>query len=114
MWIDTQQVPYFSNNFVVFQEVDAESKERLGLLAGRRLARSGEIVIFARAHREQERNRADARERLREMIERALHEPKIRKKSKISRAAQKKRLDQKGRDSALKTTRSKGHGQSPD
>src|SRR5476649_3029278 len=38
---------------------------RLMRLAGKRLTKDGVIVIIAQTHRQQERNRADARERLR-------------------------------------------------
>ena len=46
-------------------------RERLERLAGSRLTRDGVLVIIAQRHRTQERNRADARERLVELIERA-------------------------------------------
>ena len=41
-----------------------EVRERLARLAGRRLTHEGVLVISAQRHRTQERNRADARERL--------------------------------------------------
>jgi len=48
---------------------------RLEVLAGRRLANNGDIIIDARRHRTQERNRADALERLLELIREAARPP---------------------------------------
>ena len=48
-----------------------EVRARLERLAGRRLTREGVLVINAQRHRTQERNRADARERLVDLIRRA-------------------------------------------
>jgi ribosome-associated protein len=48
-----------------------EVRERLARLAGRRLTRQGVLVMSALRHRTQERNRADARERLIVLISRA-------------------------------------------
>src|SRR5499433_2782385 len=48
-----------------------EVRARLERLAGRRLTRDGVLVITAQRHRTQERNRADALDRLVELIEQA-------------------------------------------
>src|SRR5271168_3995502 len=48
------------------------ARERLKRLAGRRLTTDGVIVIQADRFRSQEQNRADARARLTELIEKAL------------------------------------------
>ena len=48
---------------------------RLMRLAGKRLTKDGVIVIIAQSHRAQERNRADARERLFELIRQAAVRP---------------------------------------
>src|ERR1700749_3902200 len=45
-----------------------EVRARLERLAGRRLTREGVLVITAQSHRTQERNRADALDRLAELI----------------------------------------------
>jgi len=52
-------------------------------LAGSRLSNAGVLVITARQHREQERNRADARARLAELIRKAATPPKPRRPTKI-------------------------------
>lgn len=55
-------------------------KERLIRLAGRRMTREGVLVISAQRHRTQERNRADALERLTELITKAA-EPVIQRRA---------------------------------
>ena len=54
--------------------LDERVKHRLRALAGRRLTAEGAILIIARNHRTQERNRAEALERLSELVRRALAE----------------------------------------
>ena len=80
---------------------------RLKQLAGSRLTGSGEIIIIARRFRTQEANRADARDRLRDLIARAHVRPQKRIKTKASRAAKQKRVDSKVRRGAVKQARSK-------
>lgn len=82
-------------------------RARLEKLAGRRLTLEGEIVIRADTHRTQERNRADALERLVALVEQATHAPKPRYKTRIPRAARQKRLDHKARRSDVKAKRGK-------
>jgi ribosome-associated protein len=64
-------------------------------LAGSRLSKQGVLVIAARQHREQERNRADARARLAELIRKAATPPKPRRPTKIPRASKRQRLESK-------------------
>jgi len=68
---------------------------RFKLLAGTRLTSSGELVLAARRYRTQEANRADARERLIELIRDAHNLPEIRKKSRLNRVAKTARLEGK-------------------
>ncbi|WP_411816667.1 alternative ribosome rescue aminoacyl-tRNA hydrolase ArfB [Hyphococcus sp. DH-69] len=82
-------------------------KRRLMAIAGRRMTKDGELVIEARRFRVQERNRADARERLAAMIERATIAPKPRKKRKISLNQKRKRLEAKRRIGEKKLNRTK-------
>jgi len=79
---------------------------RLQQLAGRRLTKDGVIVIDAQTHRTQDRNRADARERLFALIRQAAHVPKPRKKTKPSRAARAERVDSKKKRGNVKRMRS--------
>ena len=64
-------------------------------LGGSRLSKEGVLVITARQHREQERNRADARARLAELIRKAATPPKPRRPTKVPRASKRQRLDGK-------------------
>ena len=80
-------------------------KLRLMLLAGSRLTDEGVLVIDSRAHRTQPQNRDAARERLVELIRRALAKPKARRKTKPTKAAREKRLETKKRRSNIKALR---------
>jgi ribosome-associated protein len=82
-----------------------EVRARLSTLAGQRLTKDGVIVISARSHRSQERNRADARARLVELIRRAATPPKPRRPTKPTRASKERRLDSKIRRAKLKRNR---------
>ena len=66
---------------------------------------SGFIVITCRETRSLARNRARAREILAEWINQARIEPRKRKKTKPTRAAREKRLQEKARRSRLKAVR---------
>jgi ribosome-associated protein len=65
---------------------------RLKVLAGSRWTNDGEIVIMARTHRTREANRADARERLAEMVAKAHVAPQRRIKTRPSKSAKEKRM----------------------
>jgi len=80
-------------------------KNRLRRLAGQKLNEDGSILIFARGERSQEQNRRDALERLTAMIHAALVEPKIRKKTRPTRASKERRIDSKKRRGSTKQTR---------
>jgi len=80
-------------------------KQRLRRLAGRRLTDEGAVLIIARTQRSQEQNRRDAEERLAQLIEAALVEPKKRHATKPTRASTVRRLDSKTRRSGIKRGR---------
>ena len=80
-------------------------KERLAKLAGRRLTDDGVIVIQANRFRTQERNRADARERLFAMIREAAIAPIKRIATKPSYSAKLKRVDAKVHRGGVKKMR---------
>jgi len=82
-----------------------EVKARLRRHAGRRLTRDGVLVLDARRHRTQERNRQDAIARLVELIGRAAVRPRPRRPTKPSRAARAARLQTKRRRGQLKRVR---------
>lgn len=84
---------------------------RLQKLAGSRLTLDGVIVITANRHRTQERNKADAIDRLVELIAKAAEPPPPpRKKTKPSKAAKAKRVDAKTRRGTVKAMRGRPGG----
>ena len=83
---------------------------RLMQLAGSRMTKDGVLVIVAQRHRTQERNRADARERLFEMIREAAVPPVPRRATKVPKSEKKKRLEGKKRRSAIKNLRQRRPG----
>ncbi len=82
-----------------------EVKARLLKLAGRRADRDGVITIEATRFRSQPRNRADARERLAALIEQASRAPRKRIATRPSRAAKKRRVDDKKHRARIKARR---------
>jgi ribosome-associated protein len=80
---------------------------RLRTLAGSRWTSEGEIVITARTHRTQDANREEARARLAELVAKAHIRPQRRVKTKPSRAAKARRVDEKKQRSTVKAGRGK-------
>jgi ribosome-associated protein len=76
----------------------------------RALSKDGILVVTARRFREQERNRADARARLAELIRRAATPPKPRRPTKIPKASKRQRLDAKKRRGRRKQDRARPAG----
>ncbi len=80
-------------------------KRRLKGLAGRRWTNEGAVVIRVTEERSQARNREIARERLRDLVARALEAPKKRVPTRVSLSQKRKRLDAKKRRGAVKALR---------
>jgi ribosome-associated protein len=87
--------------------LDERVKLRLRALAGRRVTEDGSLLIIARNHRTQENNRREAFERLSDLIQRALIEPKSRKATKPTRASKERRLAGKVKIQRTKSMRGK-------
>jgi ribosome-associated protein len=85
----------------------ADVRNRLVALAGRRMSRDGVLVLLAQRHRSQERNRADARERLVELIRRAARPNKPRIATRPTAASRERRLEAKAVKSQRKRSRAK-------
>ncbi len=85
--------------------LDDETRARLKRLAGRRLSREGVIVITAERFRTRERNRADALERLIDLIRRAATRPKVRRATRPSRGQREQRLESKAKRARVKHLR---------
>ena len=83
----------------------ADALERLTILAGRQLTKENVLVIEAQAFRSQERNRADALNKLVILLRKCLHRPKRRKATKPTYSSTLRRLEGKTRRSKTKTLR---------
>ncbi len=82
-----------------------ETFRRLKLLAGSRLTAGGVLVITARRFRTQEANREDARARVAELLTQAEERDARRVKTRPSRAAKAKRVEEKKGRGAVKAGR---------
>ncbi|HLJ69949.1 MAG TPA: alternative ribosome rescue aminoacyl-tRNA hydrolase ArfB [Roseiarcus sp.] len=78
---------------------------RLQRLAGSRLTQDGIVVIFAQRFRSQERNRADARERLAALLMQAQKRPTVRRPTRPTKASKEKRLESKSLRGRIKNLR---------
>ncbi len=83
----------------------ADVRERFVGAYGSRITVEGEIVIVGERFRDQPKNIADCREKLRAMLAAVARPPKKRKKTKPSRAAKQRRLDSKKREGDKKRGR---------
>ena len=82
-------------------------RHRLERLAGRRLTRDGVLVLMAQSQRSQKRNREEALDRLIALVREAARPPVPRKKTRVSKAAKRRRVDDKKHHGAIKSLRSK-------
>ena len=85
-------------------------KARLLVTGDQRISGDGVIVIKAQDHRSLERNRGDAVERLRQMIETAAHVPKARRATKPTKGSQRRRVEGKVQRGQVKALRGKVGG----
>jgi ribosome-associated protein len=88
----------------------ADVRDRLRGLAGSRMTDDDVLVIDAREHRTQLQNREQARQRLGDLIRRALVRPKKRQKTRPNRAAKERRLESKKRRADTKRGRGRLSG----
>ena len=80
-------------------------RRRLRTMAGSRMTSDGVIMIDGRRHRTQAQNREDARERLAELIRRALFRPKRRRKTRPTKGSVENRIGTKKKRSETKRGR---------
>ncbi len=104
--------------------ISQRARRRLRELAGRRIAGSqtvtdefgvthevgGELIITSETERSQSGNRHECLARLRELLVQAMHVPKVRRKTKPSRASKARRVDEKKRRGDIKRSRGSGGG----
>lgn len=94
-------------DFEASSALTASVKARLRGLAQHRLDAEGCILIVSQVTRAQPKNLADARERLADLIRKALVVPKRRKATKPSLAAKRRRVKDKRVNSLKKQSRAK-------
>jgi ribosome-associated protein len=82
-----------------------DARKRLVGLAGQRMTKDGVIVIHAQRFRTQERNRADAIERLVELLREAMVRPAPRRATRPTLASKQRRLEGKKRRGDIKARR---------
>ena len=84
-----------------------EVKNRLLQSRDQRISGDGVVIIKAQRYRSQERNRADAIARLREIVEEAAAVAPVRRATRPTRASQKRRVESKVRRGQVKASRRK-------
>ncbi len=82
-------------------------KQRIRDAEGGRINNEGELLLHAERHRSRQMNVSDARERLANIIRRALVPPKRRRPTRPTRASKKRRLESKTRRGDVKKKRGK-------
>ena len=87
------------------RRLSSDVKSRLCKLAGHRMTADGVLVIQAQRFRSQSRNRDDAIERLVQLVHEAARAPKVRKPTRPSLAAKRKRVDEKKKRATIKSGR---------
>ena len=80
-------------------------RERLERLGGQRVSQDGILIITARRFRSQERNRADAQDRLVALVRRAATPPLRRRPTRPSAGSRERRLQAKAQRARLKQQR---------
>ena len=88
--------------------ISADAKARLTAAHPSHLTAEGEFLVTSQEYRDQERNRQRCEEKLAAMVRAALTPPKPRKKTKPTKASQRRRLEDKKRQGQKKSTRKGG------
>lgn len=82
-------------------------KERLMALSDQRISKDGIIIIKAQSFRTLEQNKDDALQRLKTLIQEAVKPQKVRRPTRPSRSAKRKRVDKKTKHGKTKALRGK-------
>ena len=82
-------------------------RSRLQAQQRRKVTVEGDFILTSQRYRDQERNKQDCLEKLRDYVLQAAVVPKVRKKKKPTRASKERRLSEKRHRAAAKTTRRK-------
>lgn len=87
--------------------LNADTKERLAIKLQSKLTVDGDLIIRSEVHRDQDQNRSECIRKLHETLQKALFVPKKRVATKPTRSSQRKRVDEKKRNSEVKSLRQK-------
>jgi ribosome-associated protein len=82
-------------------------KARLLASADQRITPDGVVIIKAQRHRTQERNLADAMQRLQALVDAASEVPRVRRATKPTKGSQQRRVDSKVKRGRIKAARGK-------
>ncbi len=82
-------------------------RKRLVALYGNRINRNGQLVLHSEKYRDQPRNLNDVRQKLAAMLRETQSAPKKRRPTKPSKGSQRRRLENKAKQSAKKQGRRK-------
>jgi ribosome-associated protein len=82
-------------------------QQRLMALRDQRITKEGVIILKAQQYRSWEKNRAEAIQRLKLLLQSVATTPKARKATRPTRSSQRKRLDKKAQHGQKKARRSK-------
>lgn len=85
--------------------IDDAMRERLRTIAGSRMTEDDVLIIDARRHRTQAKNREDARARLVELLRQAAAPPRRRRRTRPTATSKERRIDSKRRRAETKAGR---------
>jgi len=91
--VETKVVLRFNVN--QSQSLTAFERETIQKALAKKLTKAGELIISAENHSSQIKNKELAYKKMERTLSKAFVKPKIRKKTKPTKASQKKRLDKK-------------------
>jgi ribosome-associated protein len=92
-------------NLVHSPSVPADVKARLRTQQRRRITSAGDLLLNSQRFRDQEKNRQDCLDKLRDFVRQAAMPPKRRKPTQPTRGSRAARLQEKRRRSTIKTAR---------
>lgn len=95
---------------IVHSSLPDDIKERLLALRDKRITQEGVLIIKAQQFRTQDQNRLDAFARLHELVSSVATPPRVRKATRPSYAAKRKRLEEKTQRAEVKSTRRRVSG----
>lgn len=92
-------------NVVASPSLPNDVKARFRALEANRITAEGDLVLTSQRFRDQERNKRDCLDKLRDLVARAAWRPRARKPTRPSRGSRENRLQAKRRRSSVKVAR---------